>query len=866
MTRSPLLLAAMLAAIVAAGGLPIASAEVDERPLWRLHDDGRLDELQRLLTDFARWYPDWRPPIELLARVALHGVQPQPFIWEQIRSAGGAMPERFGCAEVHHAWALELAYRNIAARDEAVALARRVIVDCSPADRLTTLQRAHAAYPFTVTHGLLQDLEARHPDAFGDAALADFRLGFHRAWLGDALSRNRVQQATPAAHWLSSELRARAAPERATPGAADGARLLGWWSLALERPGEAAEWFGEALAADPSGDAAHGLVLAWRAHGRGEEADLLARQWQHREPALARLLAAQPDARVQAPITVAPPPPSEEPVLQAMFAAQEDAVARDAGESIAPWIVAQRRGDAALKLGWSHHRMHDHRRALEWFQRAHEWSPDADTAYAIAAASHALADGPTVAAMAERWGAESAALRTLYGWNLYGQRRFAAALDQFTLAYRQAPTTESAEGLSLAALASARRDVPPALAREIAGPIEAIWPSALARWSLDRGHFRLAAAQSPGLFPELENLDSPTVSARPYARSRSGTSARGRLATRGVQLRVDGGSGPHMAQVQVDFFGARSGRAPSDPGAAASIGTPGLPWIVAPTTSARLAEAQFGYVYEAALSPRLAIGLGPAGGEIAPVVTGQLALDWSGNRHDASIALFSAPRRDSILAMSGIRDPATGRAFGRVHERGAQARWRHQTGSRWSIDVAGAAAQLDGRGVARNRRQEAQVHVAYAWNTPRYRYLAIGPAWRHQRYDHDRSGFTAGHGGYFSPQQFRQAGMQVAVLTPEGRAHNFAGHLFAGYEWSETEATLALPLANGGPLLPGSRRSGASISGGFSAARRLTPHWQVGAYVSGSRSLDFDELEAGVRLRWSHLPRAAVLSTDLPRP
>jgi tetratricopeptide (TPR) repeat protein len=863
MTRAPRLLAAMLVVTMTAGGPPIARAEVDERPLWQLHEDGRLDELQRLLADFTRWHPDWRPPIELLARVALHGDQPQPFVWEQIRSAGAVVPARFSCAEVHHVWALELAYLRSAERDEAVALARHVIVECSPADRLTTLQRAQAAYPFSVTHSLLQDLAARHPDAFDDPALADFRFSFHGAWLSDALSRGRLPQAAPAAVWLASELRARTAagaPERDSPrAAADAARLLGWWTLALERHGEAAHWFGYALAADPSGDAAHGLVLAWRAQGRDQEADALASQWQHREPALARLPAPEP-------ITARPAAASEEPVLQAMFDAPEDTVARDAGESIAAWIVMQERGDAALALGWSHFRLHDHPRALEWFRRAHDWSPSADTAHAIAVASHALGDGLAVAAMAERWGSESVALSALHGWNLYGQRRFAAAVDQFARAYRQAPTAENAEGLSLAALASARRDVPAALAREIAGPIEAVWPSALARWSYDRGQFRQAATQAPGLFPELENLDSAMLSVRPYARYRSGARARGRLGTHGVQLRVDGGSGLHVTQLQVDVFEAYSGTAPADPGVAAAIGTPGLPWVVAPTTRARLVEAQLGYAYEAALSPRLALGMGPAGGEIAPVMTGRLALDWSGDRHDATIGLFSAARRDSILAISGIRDPASGRAFGRVHERGVQARWRHQLASRWSIDIGGAAAQLDGRGVARNRRQETQVHLAYAWNTPRYRYLAAGPAWRHQRYDHNRSGFTIGHGGYFSPQRFHQAGMQVALLTPEGRAHSFAGHLFAGHEWSETEATPALPLASDGLLLPGDRRSGVSISGEFSAAWRLTPHWQVGAYVSGSRSLDFDELAAGVRLRWTHMPRAAVLSTDLPRP
>lgn len=48
-------------------------------------------------------------------------------------------------------------------------------------------------------------------------------------------------------------------------------------------------------------------------------------------------------------------------------------------------------------------------------------------------------------------------------------------------------------------------------------------------------------------------------------------------------------------------------------------------------------------------------------------------------------------------------------------------------------------------------------------------YFRVGPFISQDSYDENLSGYTLGHGGYFSPARFTSIGANTELLTPEGK-------------------------------------------------------------------------------------------------
>lgn len=154
---------------------------------------------------------------------------------------------------------------------------------------------------------------------------------------------------------------------------------------------------------------------------------------------------------------------------------------------------------------------------------------------------------------------------------------------------------------------------------------------------------------------------------------------------------------------------------------------------------------------------RMDIGTTPLGFQESQVVGG---IGYRGQAGDAMTWGASVSRRpvtDSLLSFAGVEDPRTGMQWGGVTATGVRAEATIDDG------LVGTYAnlawhRLEGENVAANDRQEASVGVyVHALETANQS-LTAGLNLTAMRHDRNLSGFTYGHGGYFSPQEYFDLG------------------------------------------------------------------------------------------------------------
>lgn len=263
------------------------------------------------------------------------------------------------------------------------------------------------------------------------------------------------------------------------------------------------------------------------------------------------------------------------------------------------------------------------------------------------------------------------------------------------------------------------------------------------------------------------------------------------------------------------------------------------------------------------------IGLTPTGGAVAPTWTADIGWRDIGTDHDWRIALQRQPVDDSVLSLTGLRDPATGRAWGRVMRSGLSAGGYQTLWPQWNGSAQLRLARLSGQHVASNDEVSASVALTRDLALPGLRFLSVGPAVAYQHDSRNLSGFTWGQGGYFSPQHYTSVGLQAVFQTQDARPWVLAGQLQSGWQSVQQDASacfaLPPPLAVP-PCAPAaaSRSSGLGSGTALQGIALLSPHWAVEASAQLRTGPAYQDRSVYLGLRYFFSTRRALYGSDLP--
>lgn len=665
---------------------------------------------------------------------------------------------------------------------------------------------------------------------------------------------------------------------------ADLLQRLGWVLLASGRTHEAEHWFARALARDPHNAAARkGLAQSLTQRGALAEGYALLEPLAEAAPerrALADALAEQARATGD--------DASERHWLERALA-QTNAEDLGLRERLA-WNAQRRRDWAAATAAW--------RRLLAVEDRP-QWREAMAAALQaqgeLAAAHQALAGLPDAAAWRAALALDLAAHaraqadlaaedewlqsalkdapteRDVYvrlAGNAEARGQWDAAAGHWARAYALAPDAATAEAWAGSLLRAGRTAELEQLAATDAGPFKRWWQTWQARRLLDRGLARAAARIAPpGAVPELAGTLAPRLGLGLAARSKSGMSGGGRLRLkRAPQLRYAGTHADGWLETELSGVAADAGLTSAAlPFGAAVPGQAPVATRVGTATALRLRWSSL-----TAAGPELEIGTTALDAPVPATATFTLA--WRETEDDCAwrAALYREPVRDSVLSLMGQHDPASGAAWGRVLRDGMSLGGYRRLGEGpWSLAGELKIEQLSGHSVADNRRLAAQIELMHGFEAPGFRYLQAGPSLGWEGYRRDLSAYTWGHGGYFSPRDFTQAGAALQFETADRPDWRLAGRLSAQWQRVERASASCHPLPP--PAVPstclggyaGEQNEGLATQVELRAVTRLTPRWQLAGSVGYRHGPAYRDQAAGLMLVYLFEPQLRLSAEDL---
>ena len=577
--------------------------------------------------------------------------------------------------------------------------------------------------------------------------------------------------------------------------------------------------------------------------------------------------------------------------------------ARRIDESVGPLVLSYRDAAVAVRLGWHWLVGKDPESAAQWFKRALAWrvgDEEATRGLAIAVlaernhlAALALTDDlPSNSPVREDVGRDawvgigqreysleryaraieafdrgSAAgelprhARMLRAWSRLKVGDKAAATD-FALLYRESPDVESAQGIIAAVPAGPL-------------PIDAVVASTEPLASLLRARAGEAAFRS-GRYLEARALD-PT-------RWSSLGSPGVILALTGIGRRERTGEAG-LGKLIADFLPAADIAIPVGERAVITASTSrvrlnaglrgsGAPVGTEPTDRLRLAppvlvratvrESKLNLRMERDIAIIASIGNGVSGGAVDARPVGSVEVSVSPGWGKAEARAFVEPVRESILSWSGMADPHGGSAWGGVRRLGAETRVLYLGYAPYSLGFHARVERLAGTLVASNDHRAFDASAGRDFGLPGFAYSSLGLAVSDDVYRRNLSHYTTGHGGYFSPQSHRKAGLAFDFMTEEGKRWIVRGRVNAARVWKREDAAPFFPLQPEGRTYEGSRSRGYEGSTRLSSVVQLSPRVQVGVAFGRSISPQFSERLVQLEVRVLIDPRRGVVSADLP--
>lgn len=241
------------------------------------------------------------------------------------------------------------------------------------------------------------------------------------------------------------------------------------------------------------------------------------------------------------------------------------------------------------------------------------------------------------------------------------------------------------------------------------------------------------------------------------------------------------------------------------------------------------------------------------------------SLTWSGEASRRAVT-------DSLLSFAGVEDGRTGMRWGGVTASGAKLAATVDNGQLGGYASA-SWHRLEGENVADNDRQEVGLGVyVHAVETDNQS-LTAGLNLTAMQYDRNLSGFTYGHGGYFSPQRYVDVGFPVhwngrtrggrvawQVDTSVGVQHfkeeaapyfpNDPAMQQAAYQAASMAALLGLTPEYVDPVYTGQTKTGVSYNLSAAAEWQLSSQLFLGGRMEFNNARDYRQFGTSLYLRF----------------
>ncbi len=502
--------------------------------------------------------------------------------------------------------------------------------------------------------------------------------------------------------------------------------------------------------------------------------------------------------------------------------------------------------------------------------------------------------------------------RRVKAWALYQNRDFDQSSDLFEDLYREGRDRDSAEGLVNSLQQSGRTKQLASLSDELGGPLAtASEPVLLAakraeeeekrreaerqrQLAMAEAQYDQQAAPAPAPAPAKPNDGGPMGSriAAAAAANYAGDPIDRRRRANPESTHIDGGAGvrfkrgdsgldrlrvTHLPTVETTLvFGSRDNqsltfgvhalkldagdfRSRRLVGSADSTLDPG-PFVTATDT---LVEPRLAYRFEQGERATFAeIGTTPIGADISAAAVGAIGVEWQGEKAGAGLQAFSESVEESLLSYTGMTDPYTGEEWGRVVRRGVRADGAVDLGGDWGAHGLFEFSQLTGEGVADNTAVVGDIGLSYQLDVPGFEQVAIGPNFHFESYDKNLSQFTAGHGGYFSPDSLYQGMLGLSFLTETGRSWLAEGFVGVGAQSHDVAAAPVLANSPDGRFYDASSDSGAIFSARVQALFELNPQWRLGAQAGYAKTAAYEDYAVSLYLSFLFDPEWGLDASD----
>jgi tetratricopeptide (TPR) repeat protein len=627
-------------------------------------------------------------------------------------------------------------------------------------------------------------------------------------------------------------------------------------------------------------------------------------------------------------------------------------------DELEPLVIQAHDSGLAAALGWSLYNGNSPRRAYPWFEKAVQWDDkNYEAAYGLGLSLFRMGQYEKAAQIA-RWRlkeypnmrnllgdiqtAEAVSSyksknydqsteylkqvgsfrkltrneRLMQGWNYFQAGDLAQAQTTFEQLYREKQDRYAAMGVYAAAAKSQNWGPLAEFSKTYGGPLEEMYNDYVATKYYNRRMYTSAYAASPQKFPELNNLTTPVVRASGFARYKSGDTGTSRLRQFGGTAstsfyvgdtnRFDVGVGvssmnsgdlPKQAQVgqyPIDEITRRQL-------AAALLGTKAVPvpYTHPPVTRYNsLVTVNVHYENEGAYAPVVDLGMTPTGGPISPTVLGNVGFrvnqDWGKFEVDG----YRSAVTESILSAVGMRDPYSGKTWGRVVETGGKVSTFLNLPDNWSAYALGSAGVLSGQNVENNQHERVTIALSKNFVAPlvssptdysaaasdgkgtvsmdgkeftdrtmgsALSYFTLGPAVTYEHFQRNLSHFTYGQGGYFSPDSLVQGVLAAQIMTAEGRNFLVRASASLGAQSYRESASPYFPMASRNTQSFGKSSSTTFIAlVDLEGMLQLNQHWAVSAHLAYNKTANYSEFYGSLGFEYFFEPRDGLFAQDFP--